>query len=197
MFAQAQQGTGAGARLTPVAGYLITGNWYEGPIGTSIAATNAPTVGVQGSIPLSRGLSLVGTLAYAPGALRIGLPWRRGVTVGSAKTWLYDVGLELGGLAGPSAGIAPFVQGGIGGITNDIKVSVLETRSSNVTYTVGVGADIGLSGVLALRVQAKDSIRRFTSDNAVGFRANGNRAHNVALTAGVTLRFQQSDVQMP
>lgn len=40
--------TGVGAHLTPFAGYLITGNWYDGPIGTSIATTNAPMLGVQG-----------------------------------------------------------------------------------------------------------------------------------------------------
>ena len=41
LLAQAQKGTGVGAHLTPFAGYLITGDWYDGPVGTSIAATNA------------------------------------------------------------------------------------------------------------------------------------------------------------
>ena len=72
-----------GATLTPYAGYLITGNWYDGPVGTSISTTNAPTVGVQGSIPLARGISLVGNLAYASGDLRIGLPLLGGVNVGA------------------------------------------------------------------------------------------------------------------
>lgn len=189
LFAQAQKGTGVGAHLTPFAGYLITGDWYDGPVGTSISATNAPTLGVQGGIPLTTGVSLVGNLAYASGDLRIGLPLLGGVNVGSANTWMYDVGLELGGLAGRSTGIAPFVQGGIGGMTNDIKVNVLETRSSNVAYTAAVGVDVGISDVLVLRVQAKDWISRFNSEDAVGFRANGNLAHNVALTAGVKLRF--------
>jgi hypothetical protein len=144
---------------------------------------------VQGGIPLSKGVSLVGNLAYASGDLRIGLPLLGGVNVGSANTWMYDVGIELGGLGGRSTGIAPFVQGGIGGMTNDIKVRVLETRSSNVAYTAGVGVDVGISDGLVLRVQAKDWISRFNSEDAVGFRANGNLAHNVALTAGVKLRF--------
>lgn len=189
LLAQAQKGTGVGAHLTPFAGYLITGDWYDGPVGTSIAATNAPTLGVQGGFPLSKGVSLVGNLAYATGDLRIGLPLLGGVNVGSANTWMYDVGLELGGLAGRSTGIAPFVQGGIGGMTNDIKASVFETRASNVAYTAGVGVDLGISNGLVVRVQAKDWISRFNSEDAVGFRVNGNLAHNVALTAGVTLRF--------
>lgn len=185
----AQAQTGVGAHLTPYAGYLVTGNWYDGPVGTSIATTNAPMIGAQGAIPLTKGVSLVGNLAYASGELRIGLPLVGGVNVGSANTWLYDAGLELGGLAGRSTGIAPFVQGGIGGMTNDIEASVLQIRASNVAYTAGVGVDVGVSEALALRVQAKDWIGRFNTEDAVGFRAEGNLAHNWALTAGVKLRF--------
>ena len=181
--------TGVGAHLTPYAGVLITGDWYDGPVGTNIAATNAPMVGVQGGIPLSKGISLIGNLAYASGDLRIGLPIIGGVNVGSANIWMYDVGLELGGLAGRSKGIAPFVQGGIGGMTNDLKVRVLETRSSNVAYTAGVGVDVGVSDGFLIRVQAKDWIGRFNSEDAIGFRAEGNLAHNIALAAGVKLRF--------
>jgi len=181
--------TGVGAHLTPYAGVLLTGNWYDGPVGTNIAATNAPMVGVQGGIPLTPGVSLVGNLAYASGDLRIGLPLFGGVNVGSATIWMYDAALELGGLAGRSRGIAPFVQGGIGGMTNDIRASVFETRATNVAYTAGVGVDVGVSDGLLVRVQAKDWIGRFNSEDAIGFRAEGNLAHNWALTAGVKLRF--------
>ena len=181
--------TGVGAHLTPFAGYLITGNWYDGPIGTNIATTNAPMLGVQGAIPLTRGVALVGSLGYASGDLRIGLPLLGGVNVGSAKTWMYDAALELGGLSDRSKGIAPFVTGGIGGMTNDIKASVFETRASNVAFTAGVGVDVGVSDGSALRFQAKDWIGRFNSEDAIGFRAEGNLAHNWALTAGVRLRF--------
>jgi hypothetical protein len=146
-------------------------------------------VGVQGGVPLTRGVSLVGNLAYASGDLRIGLPLIGGVTVGSAAIWMYDAALELGGLAGRSRGIAPFVQGGIGGMTNDIRASVFETRATNVAYTAGVGVDVGVSDGLLVRVQAKDWIGRFNSEDAIGFRAEGNLAHNWALTAGVKLRF--------
>ena len=181
--------TGVGATLTPFAGYLITGNWYDGPIGTSLSTTNAPMVGGQASIPLTKGIALVGSLAYASGDLRIGLPLLGGVNVGSVKTWLYDAGLELGGLPGKKTGIAPFVQVGIGGLTNDIKNSLFDVRASNIAYTGGVGLDVGLTESFALRVQAKDWVSRFNSEDAVGFRAEGNLAHNWALTAGVKLTF--------
>ncbi len=181
--------TGVGATLTPYAGYLIAGNWYDGPIGTSISSTNAPMVGGQASIPLTKGIALVGNLAYASGDLRIGLPLLGGVNVGSVNTWLYDAGLELGGLSTKKIGIAPFVQVGIGGLTNDIKNSLLNVRASNIAYTGGVGLDVGLAERFALRVQAKDWVSRFISEDAVGFRAEGNLAHNWALTAGVKLTF--------
>lgn len=180
---------GVGATVTPFAGYLITGNWYDGPIGTSLSTTNAPMVGGQASIPLTKGIALVGSLAYASGDLRIGLPLLGGVNVGTVKSWLYDAGLELGGLAGKRTGIAPFVQVGIGGLTNDIKNSLFDVRASNIAYTGGVGLDIGLAPSFALRVQAKDWVSRFNSEDAVGFRAEGNLAHNWALTAGVKLTF--------
>ena len=181
--------TGVGATLTPYGGYLITGNWYDGPIGTNLSTTNAPMVGGQASIPLIRGIALVGNLAYASGNLRIGLPLLGGVNVGTVKTWLYDVGLELGGLPGKKIGIAPFVQLGVGGLTNDIRNSLFDVRASNIAYTGGVGLDVGLAERFALRVQAKDWVSRFNSEDAVGFRAEGNLAHNWALTAGVKLTF--------
>lgn len=180
---------GAGASLTPYAGVLITGDWYSGPIGTSLAASNAPMVGVQGSVPLVRGVALIGNLAYANGDLRIGLPVIGGVNVGSANTWLYDAGVEVGGLAGASRGIAPFVQGGVGGMTNNISNRLLNTTASNFAYTAGVGIDLGMSKGVAIRVQAKDWIGRFDSEEAIGFRVNGNMAHNWALSAGVRLGF--------
>lgn len=180
---------GAGASLTPYAGYLVTGNWYDGPVGTSLSTTNAPMVGAQGSVPLSKAIALVGNVAYASGDLRVGLPLIGGVNVGTAKTWLYDASIEFGGSHGRGSGIAPFVSGGIGGMTNDIHNSLFSTRSSNVAYTAALGVDIGLTPGIGLRVQAKDWIGRFNSEQAVGFRAQGNLAHNWALTGGAKISF--------
>ena len=182
--------TPTSATLTPFAGYLVTGNWYDGPVGTSIKNASAPLFGVQGSVPVANNVSLVGNLGYASGDLRIGLPILGGVNVGSTKTWLYDAGVELGGLTKQTTGIKPFVSGGIGGMTTDIKaVSVLNTRSTNVAYSAGVGIDIGLSKGFAIRAQAKDWMSRFNSEQATGFDVKGNMAHNWALTAGMKVSF--------
>lgn len=180
---------GVGATLTPFGGYLVTGNWYDGPVGTSLSTTNAPMIGAHAGIPLTRGISLVGSVAYASGDLRIGLPLIGGVNVGTAKTWLYDAGVELGGLAGKSRGIAPYVTVGIGGMTNDIENTLFSTRASNLAYTAGVGVDVGFTDALSLRIQAKDYIGKFDSQEAVGFRVDGNTTHNWALTAGIKLAF--------
>lgn len=180
---------GVGASLTPFAGYLVTGKWYDGPVGTNLSTTNAPMVGLHAGIPLTRGIALVGSAGYASGDLRVGLPIIGGVNVGTAKMWLYDAGLELGGLAGKSRGIAPYVTAGIGGMTSDIQNTFFSTRATNLAYTAGVGVDVGLADAFALRVQAKDYIGKFDSQEAVGFNVDGNLTHNWALTAGVKLRF--------
>lgn len=178
---------GVGATLTPYAGYLVTGKWFDGPLGTSVTTSNSPMVGVQGAVPLTRGISLVGNVGYASGDLRVGLPIIGGVNVGTAKTWVYDAGLELGGLAGRAGGIAPFVGAGIGGMTNDIKNAAFSTRASNMAYTGSVGVDVGLTKGFSLRVQAKDYMGKFDSEEAVGYQLNNKLTHNWALSAGVRL----------
>lgn len=180
----------AGASLTPYAGYLVPGNILDGPLGTNITTTNAPVFGAQGAIPISRSVSLVGNLAYSSGNLQVGVPILGGINVGKSSTYFYDAGLELGGLTGKGAtGVKPFVQGGVGGMTSDIKNGLLNTRSTNIAYSAGVGVDVGVSKGFALRIQAKDWIGKFDTQEAVGFKSNTNFAHNWALTAGVKLAF--------
>ncbi len=185
----AQTGLGLGGAVTPYAGYLVTGNWYDGPLGTSVSTANTPIVGAQLSIPLTRGLALIGNVGYASADIRVGLPVIGGFNVGSNNLWVYDAGLELGGLPRGATGLAPFVQGGVGGMTNDLQSSVFSVRSTNLVYSGGVGVDVGMSRNIAVRVQAKDYIGRFDSQEAVGFTARGNLTHNWALSAGLKLAF--------
>ncbi len=187
--AHAQTGLGIGGSVTPYAGYLVTGNWYDGPLGTSVSTGNTPMVGAQLSIPLTPGLALIGNIGYASGDIRVGVPVIGGFNVGSNDLWVYDAGLELGGLPKGSTGIAPFVQAGVGGMTNNLKASVFSVNSTNLMYSGGVGVDVGMSRSIALRVQAKDNFGRFDSQEAVGFSAQRNMAHNWALSAGLKLAF--------
>lgn len=182
-------GAGLGGAVTPYAGYLVTGNWFEGPVGTSISTANTPLVGAQLSVPLVAGLSLTGNVGYASGDVRVGLPIIGGLNVGSNDLWVYDAGLELGGLPRGGTGLAPFVQGGVGGMTNNLQSSVFSVRSTNLMYTAGVGVDVGMSRNVALRIQAKDYIGRFDSEEAIGIRSRGTLSHNWALSAGLKLTF--------
>jgi hypothetical protein len=178
-----------GASVTPYAGYLVTGKWYDGPIGTSLSTTNAAVIGAELGVPLIPGVSLVGNVAHASGDLKIGVPIFGGVRVGTNTMWLYDVALQLGGISGKARGIAPFALGGIGGMRNNISNALLDTRSTNIVYTAGVGVDVGVARGFALRLQAKDYIGRFDAQDAVGFKVRGNLAHNWALSAGLKLAF--------
>ncbi len=185
----AQSTLGQGGSITPYAGYLVTGQWYDGPVGTSLSTTNAPIVGAQLAIPLVSGLSLVGNVGYASGDVRVGVPIIGGVNIGTNSLWVYDAGLELGGLSKSRSGIAPFVQGGVGGMTNNMRNSLFSVNSTNLMYSAGVGVDVGFARNFALRVQAKDYIGRFDSQEAVGVASRGNLSHNWALSAGVKLIF--------
>lgn len=176
--------------IAPYAGYMVHGAWYDGPLGSDLTASSAPVVGAQVGVALIKGVSLTGNVAYSSGDLEVGLPILGGLSVGTNKMWMYDAALELGGLTSKQqTGVAPFVQAGIGGITNDISNSLLNVRSTNLAYIAGVGVDMRMSRSLALRLQARDYIGRFDSKDAIGFKVEGNMAHNWALSAGVKLAF--------
>jgi hypothetical protein len=183
------QTLGVGGSVTPYAGYLITGRYLDGPFGTNVATVNTPMVGAQLAIPLAGGLSLTGNVGYASADVRVGVPVIGGINVGTNSLWVYDAGLELGGLPKGRTGLAPFVQGGVGGMTNNIRSSFLNLQSTNLVYTAGVGVDVGLSRLVGVRVQAKDYIGRFDTEEAIGIRTRGNLTHNWALSAGLKLAF--------
>jgi len=188
-LALSAQSFGVGGSVTPYAGYLITGRFLDGPLGTNVATANTPIVGAQLAIPLMSGLSLTGNVGYASADVRVGLPVIGGINVGTNKLWVYDAGLELGGLPKGRIGLAPFVQAGIGGMTNNLQNSFLNVQSTNLVYTGGVGIDVGLSRLVGVRVQAKDYIGRFDTEEAIGVRSRGNLTHNWALSAGLKLAF--------
>ena len=185
-----QAQTTSGAFVAPFAGYLHHGAWFDGPLSTTIRAAGAPVAGAQVGVPLMKGVSLTGSVAYSSGDLEIGLPFIGGIDVGTNKTWMYDVALEVGGLSRThQSGIAPFLQGGIGGITNNVTNTLLDVHSTNLAYIAGAGVDMRVTRGVALRLQARDYIGRFDSQEAVGFKVNGNLAHNWVLGAGVKLAF--------
>lgn len=180
----------SGAFIAPYAGYMSHTAWFDGPLSTNIRAASSPVAGATVGVPLMKGVSLTGSVAYSSGDLEIGVPIIGGIDVGTAKSWMYDVALEVGGTSRSTvSGIAPFLQGGIGGINNNVSNSLLDTHSTSLAYIAGVGVDMRLTRSAALRLQARDYMGRFDSQEAVGIKVNGNLAHNWALSAGVKLAF--------
>lgn len=177
--------------VTPYAGYMRIANYADGPFGTDLSNRNGYVVGAQLAFRLTPNVAIVGNLARAGADLQVGVPILGGIGVGSSTLWLYDAGLQLGLPAASrgGVGVSPFVQLGAGAIHHDVGSSLLRTRSTNVAYNAGVGADVMFGRSIGLRLLARDYIGRFDAKEATGFDLGTEVRHNIALSAGVTLAF--------
>jgi hypothetical protein len=173
--------------VTPYGGVIMFGSYLDGPLGTNVKSRPAPIGGAQISLGLSRNVSLVGNVGYSSGDLEVGLPIIGGIDVGSSSSWLYDAGVELRLPTGSN--IAPFVQAGGGAITTKLSGGPVSTTSTNPAFTAGAGVDIGFGRSAALRLQARDYVARYKSQEVVGFAAKGDVTNNIALSAGLRFSF--------
>jgi len=184
-------GSGTVLHVSPYAGYMISGNFLSGPLGTTLSNAPGLLYGTQVGLSLAPELSLVGNIGYSASDMKVGIPFIGGVTVGHSSMLLYDAGLEynLGATTERSLGFSPFVQAGVGAMKYDISASVIDTHATNFAGNIGVGADVSLGKGTALRVLAKDYIGKFNFQDATGLGISGNTAHNVALSAGLRFDF--------
>lgn len=178
-------------QLAPYAGYMVFGEMFDGPLGTSLANANGAVYGAQLAIRLAPGIAVVGNLARADASLQAGVPFLGGYDIGESRVILYDAGLQLGTSLGDRAAlpIAPFVQVGVGGMRHDVRSGPLRTDATNLALNAGLGADVGLSEGIGLRLMAKDYMGRFDTEEATGLGAEAKFSHNVALSAGLTFSF--------
>jgi len=189
------------ASVTPYVGYIHFGDFASGPLGTSVSNAAAPLIGVTIGLDMSPRLSLVGNLGFADSQLRGNLPLLGGYNFGDSKVFLFDAGVRFQLLApapgattaAPAAQFVPFVEGGLGAIRFNQSVGPLDTDATNLAVNLGAGVDVRLSPRYALRLSVKDYIGKFDFSDALG-QAIGGRieskvANNIALTAGLTLRF--------
>ncbi len=184
-------GSGSVLHVSPYVGYMVFGNFLNGPLGTSLSNAPGLLYGTQVGLSLAPNLSLVGNLGYTASDVCVGVPILGGITVGHSNLLVYDADLEYG-FGTPRAGalpIAPFVQAGIGAMRYDIAASILNTQATNLAANVGVGADLTVGKGMALRVLAKDYIGKFNVQDAVGFGGSGATAHNIGLTVGMRFDF--------
>lgn len=180
------------AELTPYAGYLFSGDYLDGPLGTNVGARNGTLLGAQLALNLTRSIAVVGHVARASSDLEIGVPFLGGLDVGSSEVWLMDGGLQLSApaLSRGGAGVVPFVQIGAGAARHELGGGgVLRTNSTNFAFNAGLGADIMLGRNVGLRLLAKDYVGKFDVREASGFDAEGEIGHNVALSVGLKLGF--------
>ncbi len=177
--------------LTPYAGYMVFGDFLEGPVGATLSNANGMVYGAQLGVNLTRNIALVGNVARASADLEVGVPFLGGFSVGNSSAWLYDGGIQLSApLGGLSVlPITPFVQVGAGAIRFDVENALLRTDATNFAFNAGVGADIGITPNLGLRLMAKDYMGKFDFEEASSLDLGGKLAHNWALSAGVKLAF--------
>jgi hypothetical protein len=180
-------------QFTPYAGYIMFGNFIDGPLGTSLSRAAGPLYGAQLGMAIAPGVQLVGNVAYSDGDLKIGLPFVGGLTVGSTRALMYDgsVQLDIPMPKTNSLALAPFVQAGAGAIRWDIDLgnSTLQTKATNLAANLGAGVDLPLGPGMGIRFMAKDYIGKFDFKEAVGFSPSDKTMHNWALTAGLKLEF--------
>jgi hypothetical protein len=178
-------------QLSPYAGYMVFGDMFDGPLGTTLSNANGAVYGAQLAVQLAPGVALVGNVAKADANLQVGVPFLGGYDVGESSVILYDAGLQVGTSLGDRARlpIAPFVQGGVGGMRHAVRSGPLETSATNLAFNAGLGADVGLANGISIRLMAKDYMGRFDSEEATGLGIESKFAHNVALSGGITLAF--------
>ena len=171
--------------ITPYAGYMKFGNLVNGPVGTSIRGAAGPVYGAEATLGLTRGIALVGNVAYASSDLEVGLPVVGGLSFGRSSALMYDAALRLS--AGSGTGIRPFVQAGAGAMRQELEVASISTHATNFAYNLGAGVDVPLGSRLGLQLMAKDYIGKFDTREATSLDLNPETTHNWTVSAGVRL----------
>jgi opacity protein-like surface antigen len=177
--------------VSPYVGYMVFGNMFSGPVGTSVSNKPGALYGAQIGMSIMPNLSLLGNIGTSSSSMQVGLPIIGGVSVGSSSMVLYDADLEYD-FANPSSHsvLTPFVQAGIGAMHYNIDAAdFITTDATNVAYNVGIGADFAVSKGVALRFLAKDYIGKFDIHDATGLGIDGSTSHNFGLTAGLRFDF--------
>ena len=183
---------GTSIDVTPYAGYMIFGNFVDGPLGTSLSSSASPVYGAQVGLALMPGVKLVGNIAHAAGDLKIGIPLLGGINAGKTSALEMDGGLQLS-IPTPKTSIAyvPFVQAGVGAMrwNVDIGSTGISAKSTNLVGNLGAGLDVALGESMGLRFMANDYIGKFDFKQATSLDVSGKTANNWAITAGIRVGF--------
>lgn len=184
----AQQTRRPSVGITPYVGYMSFGNLVSGPLGSELTTGTGAVYGGQLTLPLTRGVAVYGNVAYSNPGLEVGVPVLGGVSVGESSVLMYDGGLQLSAPLGNNR-LVPFVQAGIGGMRYSFDLSPVHATATNMSYNIGVGADVPLGSSLGIRLMAKDYIGKFDAQDIAGINIDTRTTHNFAASIGVTLGF--------
>ena len=163
----AQSGRPGSFSITPYAGYMKFGNLVDGPLGTSVRGAAGPVYGAEAKLGLTRGLALVGNVAYASTDLEVGVPVVGGLSFGRSSALLYDAALRLS---------LPLARGRVASIRSCRRAPARcgrrsksvrsATQATNFAYNVGAGVDVPVGSRLGLQLMAKDYIGKFDAREA-------------------------------
>jgi hypothetical protein len=177
--------------IEPFGGYLISQNFIDGPLDTRLGSVAAPLFGVQGSLPLAPGASIIGSIGYSSGDLEVGAPIVGGVSIGDSDAWVFDASVELRMDSWEERGsrFIPFVQLGGGAIYRQIGVLGITADATDFMVSAGVGADIPISNTMGIRLQARDHYGKADFGSLGPLEARTEDLHTFALSAGVRFAF--------
>ena len=184
-------------RLTPYAGYVMFGDYLEGPANVSLSNRNAALFGAQLTFNLIPSVAVYGNFGYSRSSWNVDqVPVLGDLSLGKADLMLYDAGVHLSAPVGAAVGprVAPFLQLGVGairyGLDENLVAEILDrTSATNFAVNGGVGLDVQLVRALGARVMVKDYLASFASNRLRNLRLEGKWAHNVALSLGINLGF--------
>jgi hypothetical protein len=157
-----------------------------GPLDTRLGAVSMPMYGIQASLPLAPGASLVGTIGYASGNLEVGVPILGGIDIGDSNALIMDASAELRASLGR---VAPLVQFGGGAIRREVSVAGISADGTDFHVSAGIGVDIPIASNVGLRLMAKDHYGKADFGGVGEFRARTRDIHALAITGGLQITF--------
>jgi hypothetical protein len=146
--------------------------------------------GVQASLPLAPSASIVGTIGYSSGDLKVGVPILGGVSVGNTNTWVFDAAVELRPESwAAKSPFIPVAQLGGGAIRREVGVLSASRSTTDFMVSGGLGADFPLARNISMRVMAKDYYGKADFGTLGPLTAKTKDLHTLGLTGGVRIAF--------
>ena len=136
-----------------------------------------PGVRRRGDPRITRGIALVGNVAYASSDLEVGLPIVGGLSFGRSSALMYDAALRLSVPLGGRRD-QPVRAGGRGRDAAGDRGGTRLDPVDQLRLQRGAGVDVPLGSRLGLQLMAKDYIGKFDAREATALDVNTETTHN-------------------